>query len=70
MTALQTRQFEMLTRVHEFGQSHADTFPARSAGAEAFEAVAAAIRQLSEEAVSQCLATRDGQSAQCGRARR
>ena len=64
MTALQTRQLEMLTRVQAFGQIHAGTVPERSVGAQAFAAIATAIRHLSEQAVSQRVATRDGQSAQ------
>jgi hypothetical protein len=61
---IQIRHFEMLTRVHEFGRSHPGPFPGRSVGAQGFEAIAAAIRKLSAHAVSQRLATRDGQSRQ------
>jgi hypothetical protein len=46
MNIKQTKQYEMLLRVRDFGQAHADAFPASSAARQAFASVGAAIDEL------------------------
>ena len=60
MTAIEVRRYEMLVRVHEFGQAHSDWFPPSSVGAESLATVAAAVAQLREQAISHQVAGRDG----------
>ena len=64
MTASDTRRYEMLVRVREFGVSHQDRFPESSVGGQAFAAVAAAVTELSQQAVSRLMAQKEGQSSQ------
>jgi hypothetical protein len=60
MTNSETRRYEMLLRVREFGETHRDRFPAPSLARQAFDEVAAAVAQLSEQAVSKMAAARGG----------
>jgi hypothetical protein len=53
MNSLDTRRYEMLVRVREFGAAHVDLFPPSSLGGHAFAAVAAAVADLSDHAASQ-----------------
>jgi hypothetical protein len=50
MNGLDTRRYEMLTRVRDFGAAHSDLFPKASRGAQAFAAVAAAVAELTRHA--------------------
>jgi hypothetical protein len=63
MRSMETRRYEMLVRVHEFGEARPERFPADGAGARAFATVAAAVLQLREHAVSEQLAARNGAAA-------
>ncbi len=60
MTIIETRRYEMLARVREFGEAHRDQFPEGSAGGEAFAAVASAVEKLDTQAVSKVLARGEG----------
>ena len=51
MTNKETRRYEMLVRVRDFGEAHRDLFAKSTPGGEAFAAVADAVRQLSDHAV-------------------
>ena len=48
-----TRRYEMLVRVSDFGAAHADIFPAESLGGQMFAATKAAARSLGEHAAAQ-----------------
>ncbi len=50
MNALNTRRYEMLVRVREFGVTHADLFPRSSIGGQAFATVADTVANLSQHA--------------------
>jgi len=50
MNTRDTRRYEMLVRVREFGAAHADSFPSSTPGGQAFATVAAAVDQLSQHA--------------------
>ena len=63
MKSLETRQYEMLVRVRDFGEANSHLFPASSVAGEAFAAVAAAVTQLSEHAVSRMSTLRGGAAA-------
>jgi hypothetical protein len=60
MTNRETRQYEMLVRVRDFGERHRDLFPASTQGGEALVAVAEAVRQLNEYTVATLSAANDG----------
>ena len=62
MNAVQTRQYEMLVRVREFGDVHRDLFPESSRAGQTFGQVAAAVAQLSGHAVSKMLTAQEGKS--------
>ena len=53
MNESDTRRYEMLVRVRDFGASHADRFPKATVGGQAFAAVIDAVAALSEHASSQ-----------------
>jgi len=48
-----TRRYEMLVRVRDFGAAHADLFPADSLGGQMFAAVGAAVATASQQAAAQ-----------------
>jgi hypothetical protein len=52
MNALQSRRYEMLVRVRDFGDAHADLFPESSLARQTFSAVAKAVQQLNADTVS------------------
>jgi hypothetical protein len=52
MTGVDTRRYEMLVRVRDFGTTYADRFPPSSLGGQAFATVKAAVDSLSQHAVS------------------
>lgn len=60
MTSMETKRYEMLDRVREFGDAHADLFPASSLAREQFAAVAAAVTELSAFAVKKMSAANEG----------
>jgi hypothetical protein len=60
MRTMETRRYEMLVKVSEFGETHRDRFPKSSVGGQAFAAVAAAVEQLSEHAMSKMHAIEEG----------
>jgi hypothetical protein len=53
MDTFNTRRYEMLVRVRDFGLSHSDLFPPSEKGGEAFAQVTAAVAALSEHAAAQ-----------------
>jgi hypothetical protein len=52
MTHNETRKYEMLVRVREFGEAHRDLFPASTKGAVALATVAEAVTKLTDHADS------------------
>ena len=60
MTSMETKRYEMLDRVREFGDAHADRFPASSLAREQFAAVAVAVKELSAYAVKKMSAAHEG----------
>ena len=62
MDTTQTRRYEMLVRVRDFGNAHGDLFPDSSLAREHFGTVAAAVTQLSTHAVSKLSAAQEGKS--------
>jgi hypothetical protein len=52
MTNSESRRYEMLVRVSEFGEAYRDRFPAGSLGRESFDSVARAITDLGEQSAS------------------
>lgn len=60
MTNHETRRYEMLQRVREFGEVHRDLFPEHSPGRQALDTVEAVVKQLGDVAVSKMSATREG----------
>jgi len=66
MNSYNTRRYEMLKRVGDFGAGHADVFPPASSGAKAFAAVSAAVAALDRHNAarfSQGAAVREGSRA-------
>ncbi len=63
MNTNEVRRYEMLQRVQKFGETHRELFPASETGGEAMAAVAAAVRQLSEQAVSKVTTAQGGKRA-------
>jgi hypothetical protein len=53
MDTFNTRRYEMLVRVRDFGLAHSDLFPPSEKGGEAFAQVTAAVAALSENAAAQ-----------------
>ena len=53
MNGLDTRRYEMLVRVRDFGTAHPHLFPPSTLGDQAFATVAAVVTQLSEHAATQ-----------------
>ena len=60
MAAIETRRYEMLVRVRDFGDVHGDLFPTSSLAREQFTAVAAAVKVLSEYSVRKMSAKQEG----------
>ena len=58
MNAVQLRRYEMLVRVRNFGDAHADLFPASSLAHQAFSTVAESVQQLSAHTVSKMSSVR------------
>jgi hypothetical protein len=52
MRAIETRQYRMLARVRDFGNTHRDLFPESSPGGRQFGVVADAVKQLSAQAMA------------------
>src|ERR1700745_931625 len=63
MTSKETRRYEMLVRVRDFGEAHRDLFPTSTRGGEAFAAVAEAVRQLTDHAVAKLSPAQEGKAA-------
>lgn len=53
MDTIETRRYEMLIRVRDFGAAHADLFPAGSLGRKMFAATATAVAALGQQAATQ-----------------
>ena len=53
MNTVDTRRFEMLVRVREFGTIHADLFPASTLGGKAFAALTSAVADLTQHVSAQ-----------------
>jgi hypothetical protein len=53
MNSLDTRRYEMLVRVRDFGVAQADVFPPPTLGGKSFAAVSAAVTALSDHAATQ-----------------
>ena len=62
MRTIDTRRYEMLVRVRDFGDAHAHLFPAKGLAREQFAIVTAAAEELNTYAVSKMLAAREGAS--------
>jgi hypothetical protein len=62
MKTIETRRYEMLVRVRDFGKAHGDLFPESSLAARHFATVAAAVKQLSGHAAMKMSAAREGKS--------
>ena len=60
MTAIETRKYEMLVRVRDFGNTHGDRFPESTRAREQFTTVSAAVKELSEFAVKKMAAKQEG----------
>jgi len=66
MNDLDTRRYEMLARVRDFGAAHADSFPTESLGGKMFAAIASAVKELDAHASLQASgknAVREGSSS-------
>jgi hypothetical protein len=64
MNTIETRRYEMLVKVRDFGRAHGDLFPTSSPGGKAFAAVEAAVTELGRHAVMKMSsqgAARDGE---------
>ena len=59
MTTIETRRYEMLVRVRDFGLAHGDRFPKSTMGEEAFAAVVAAVNDLNQHAATQFSSRRE-----------
>jgi hypothetical protein len=53
MNNLETRRYEMLSRVRDFGAAHKNLFPAKSLAAESLNIIAATVQDLAQHAASQ-----------------
>ena len=60
MKSTESRTYEMLVRVREFGNDHRDLFPASSPGGQAFEALSGVLTRLAGHAVSRMTTTGGG----------
>jgi len=60
MTATETRKYEMLVRVRDFGNTHRDLFPGSTLAREQFATVSEAVKELSEYAVKKMSAKQEG----------
>jgi hypothetical protein len=59
MQSKESRRYEMLVRVRDFGQKHQHLFPESAVSGQAFAAVAASVDQLCEHVVSALETTRE-----------
>src|SRR5258706_13431526 len=62
MKTIERQKYEMLVRVRDFGEAHQDLFPESSFARDHFAAVDAAVKALSQHAVSKMLTAREGKS--------
>jgi hypothetical protein len=62
MREIETRRYEMLVRVSEFGEAHSHLFPESSLAGEMFATVGEAVTQLSAHTVSKMSTARGGTS--------
>ena len=62
MRTIERQKYEMLVRVRDFGEAHQDLFPESSFARDHFAAVDAAVKALSQHAVSKMLTAREGKS--------
>jgi len=62
MNAIERRQYEMLVRVRDFGDSYGHLFPTSSVAQENFAAVAAAIKELDAQDVTHMAASVDARA--------
>ena len=62
MRTIETRRYEMLVRVRDFGKAHGDLFPESSLAAKHFATVAAVVQELSGHAARKMSAAREGKS--------
>ena len=62
MKTIERQKYEMLVRVRDFGEAHQDLFPESSFARDHFAAVDAAVKALSQHAVSKMLTAREGRS--------
>jgi RecA/RadA recombinase len=62
MKTRETRRYEMLVRVSDFGKAHGDLFGESSPAAKHFATVAAAVKELSGHAAVKMSAAREGRS--------
>ncbi len=60
MTAIETRRYETLVRVRDFGNTHGDRFPESTLAREQFTTVSAAVKELSAFAVKKMAAKQEG----------
>ena len=60
MKTIERKKYEMLVRLRDFGEAHLDLFPESSFAQEHFAAVDAAVKALSQHAVSKMLTAREG----------
>jgi len=63
MRTIERQKYEMLVRVRDFGEAHQDLFPESSFARDHFAAVDAAVKALSQHAVSKMLTAREGKGA-------
>jgi len=62
VTSIETRRYEMLVRVRDFGEKHGSLFPESSVAREQFVTVEAAVKQLGQHAVTKMSAVQEGKS--------
>lgn len=69
MNATETRQYEMLVRVRDFGTSYGHLFPESSVGRQKFAEVAAAVKELDAHALTHMTAVVSASASQKAAAR-
>jgi hypothetical protein len=60
MTTIETRRYEMLVRVRDFGNARGDLFPESTLARKQFTTVSGAVKELSEYAVKKMAAKQEG----------
>jgi hypothetical protein len=63
MTLVETRRYEMLARVREFGLAYRDKFPESSLGGQTFALVAEAVHELAQNAMSKMSHAKSGRGS-------